>query len=156
MKQTVLVKLSSEWVGAYLQIFSDVIQGILHVKETDSERGYLMECIEQGAPFFFMVLEQASNELIGAIEIRNPLHRSQLYCWINEKWWGTGCFKDAMHQAAQAYFEKSRESTITACVDHDNVCSYRALKKVGFIEKGTLQGPHGLQYEMVLEQRYFL
>lgn len=152
MKQAVLVKLSPKWIDAYLQRFSDEVQAVLHVKGIGSERAYLVQRIKEEVPFFFVLLDQLSKEVMGAIEIRHPTHRSQLYCWINERWWGTGRFKSAMLQAAHFYFEKSGESTITACVDCENVRSYYALKKVGFLEKGIAQGPHGLQYEMILEK----
>jgi RimJ/RimL family protein N-acetyltransferase len=89
--------------------------------------------------------------LIGALEIRDPACRSQLYCWINERWWGNGYFQQAVMLAAIHYFTQTNEQTISACIDIDNMRSYHAFIKAGFVTQRIRFN----QYEMLLSRSYF-
>src|SRR5579872_4418621 len=140
--------LSREVIDAYLEKFSSTIQTLLHVSDVQSERQYLMaRCAQQS--FFYTITHREHGAVIGAIEIRNPGHISQLYCWINEQFWGCGYFKQALRLAVREYAAQTHEMMISACVDTTNARSLAALQAAGFKKKGTRNGPHGMQ--MVLE-----
>ena len=149
MNNLTLCLLTYEWIEPYLQQFSPIVQRLLKVKEKRSECQYLIERISQQVSFFF-VLVLNHTQLIGALEIRDPACRSQLYCWLNEQWWGTGYFQQAIKEASTYYFVQTDESYISACIDIDNTRSFRALVKAGFIQKAIRFN----QYEMILLRNY--
>lgn len=144
--------LSERHSAAYMDAFSESVRVPLHVQSIESEELYLKNRLAQKAPFFFAVIVKNTNQLIGAIEIRDACHRSQLYCWINEKWWGSGVFQNAMQLAAQCYFTQTNEAVISARVDYSNARSVHALEKVGFTVEGTAPGPREKQYALHLER----
>lgn len=139
----------------YERLFTPRVRASLHVSSPAAERIYIKERIAQhetGTTFLFGVF--CDDELIGAIEIRDAsTSRGQLYCWLNEEFWGNGYFQKALALAASFYFEHTNERYITAHVDCDNVRSYRALKKAGFADAGYVVGPHGKQYELLLRRK---
>lgn len=135
----------------YERIFTPLVQEALHVSSAAAERIYIKERIE-GTTFLFGVL--LDNMLIGALEIRDAsTSRGQLYCWLNESFWGNGYFQKALSLAAAFYFNHTNERYITAHVDCNNLRSYRALKKAGFADAGYVAGPHGKQYELLLRRK---
>ena len=148
----------------YERIFTPLVQEVLHVSSAQAERIYIKERID-GTTFLFGVfcvlrqaqdesVERSENILIGALEIRNPsTSRGQLYCWLNEQFWGNGYFQKALHLAASFYFNHTHERYITAHVDCANLRSYRALKKAGFADAGYVMGPHGRQYELIYRRK---
>jgi RimJ/RimL family protein N-acetyltransferase len=139
----------------YERIFTPLIQEALHVSSAAAERIYIKERIAyhaDGTTFLFGVF--LDNALIGALEIRNAsTSRGQLYCWLNESFWGNGYFQKALALAAACYFQHSNERYITAHVNCDNLRSYHALKKAGFADAGYVAGPHGRQYELLLRRK---
>lgn len=135
-----------------MTVYSPAVQKILGVQMIQSERDYLNARIAQKVPFFYVIKENATDALIGAIEIRDPATRSQLYCWLNEAWWGSGRFQQAIKLAAQNYFSQIDEGMITAHVDCDNLRSLRALEKAGFESQGTVGGHAIKQFRMVLKR----
>jgi RimJ/RimL family protein N-acetyltransferase len=143
-------------VEAYLTVFSPEIRAALGVTSVEVERIYIYEELakqEQGRTFFFGIVDSATKVIVGAIEIRNKIeHAGQLYCWLHERYWGTGVFQDALSIATYWYFLYTQESYITARVNVSNKRSYRALKKCGFIDSGIIQSRVSLQYEMVFRR----
>lgn len=141
----------------YLEQFSLNVQSILRVASLEQEQIYFRERIakqEQGLTYFFGILEKETNNLCGALEIRNPQeHRGQLYCWLNELYWGKGYLQEAIALASEYYFGKTKEKFITAFVDESNKRSYWALKKAGFADLSKIPGAHGMQYELVLRNK---
>jgi len=139
----------------YERLFTPCIQTLLHVSCPAAERIYIKERIAHhadGTTFLFGILFE--HNLIGALEIRDAsTSRGQLYCWLNERFWGNGYFQKALEMAASFYFHNTNERYITAHVDCDNMRSYRALKKAGFADAGLLNGPHGRQYELIYRKR---
>ena len=144
--------LSERHSAAYMDAFSESVRAPLHVQSIESEELYLKDRLAQKAPFFFVIIVKKTNQLIGAIEIRDACYRSQLYCWINEKWWGSGVFQTAMQLAAHSYFEQTNEAVISARVDYSNARSVHALEKVGFTVEGIAPGPREKQYALHLER----
>ncbi len=140
----------------YERLFTPRVQESLHVSSSTIERIYIKERIaqhEDGATFLFGIF--CDEQLIGAIEIRSAqTSRGQLYCWLNEQFWGNGYFQKALHLAASFYFNHAHERYITAHVDCTNLRSYRALKKAGFADAGFVQGPHGRQFELIYRQKF--
>lgn len=151
-----LKPLKESFFTDYLKMFSPKVRELLHVVEQESELEYLQDRLEkqkEGKIFFYCVFENKENTLIGAIEIRNPQETdSQLYSWINEKYWGTGMYQEALSLVSEEYFEKTDEKYYNANVDVENMRSYKALKKHGFIDIGISKGPHGKQYKLILRK----
>ncbi len=148
-----LEPLQAQHIAHYLQMFSPKVRALLRVKALSFERQY-PEQKTSGDSFFYVIKEGTTGIVIGAIEIRAPIYRSQLYCWINECWWGAGYFQEAMQLAARAYFIQTNADTLSARVDCDNLRSYHALKKAGFTSDGMVDGPAGKQFSLVLKREY--
>jgi RimJ/RimL family protein N-acetyltransferase len=146
-----LYPLASEHINSYLHHYSSLVQTILHVSDRTQEMYYLQLKIKEEA-FFYGIAQKASSTIIGAIEIRNPVYRSQLYCWLNEQYWGNGYFQEAIQLAANEYFQQSTYSSITARVDCKNRRSVAALKKAGFQGQKVVPGAYGMQIELILKK----
>lgn len=148
--------LSEKHVSSYLSAFSQVVQLFVHASGEQAERAYLQERLIKQAnkkTFFYCILDERES-CIGAIEIRDKEeYPGQLYCWLNERYWGTGIFQQAMVFAAQDYFKNTHFLFFMAHVDKDNKRSYRALKKCGFTDVGMTNGSRGLQYQLVLRKK---
>lgn len=156
----VLLELLKEThIEDYLSSFSRAVQSIVGVSDSFQEQDYLKERIEKqqiGKTFFYCILDPEKKQCIGAIEIRDKQeYPGQLYCWLNEQYWGTGVFAYAMRAAAQDYFSHTDEPFFTAHVNKNNKRSYRALKKCGFADTGIYNGPWGKQYQLMLRNKYF-
>ena len=149
-KSVVLKELNESFFEKYISMFSEKIQNILDVSSQSSERLYLemqMKKVKTMDTFFLCIFEKETNNFVGAIEIRNPSYRSQLYNWIHEKYWGNGYYQEALLLALKFYFEKyPDQEKVTARVDVTNPRSYNALLKAGFKEIAKRKGPRGDQY----------
>jgi len=156
-KLVTLKPLHESFFPQYLKMFSPKVRDLLHVSSKDSEITYLEDRLKKqkkGETFFFCIFENKTNKLIGAIEIRNPKETdSQLYSWLNEKYWGTGIYQEALALLSKKYFTETDEKMYRAKVDISNLRSYKALKKHGFIDIGLKKGPHGKQYILVLPKK---
>ncbi len=148
----ILEQLRSDHIQEYLQQFSQTIQSMLRVDTISSERDYLEQQCACDNQFFYIIRERSTRCLIGAIEIRNGGYRSQLYCWLNEHWWGAGYFQEAISYMLYLYFALTNQEAIFARVDQDNSRSYHALKKAGFLSRGLVDGPYGKQYELTFRR----
>src|SRR3989344_581558 len=78
-KSLVLQELHIDFINKYLQALSPTVCKILAIKT-----------VEHCHTFFLCIFEEITQLLIGAIEIRSKVYRSQLYNWINEAFWGNG------------------------------------------------------------------
>jgi RimJ/RimL family protein N-acetyltransferase len=149
--------LKKEYIDDYIEEFSPQIRSLVHVDSQEAERAYLMAELEkqqQGKTMFYVIFDNETEQLIGAIEIRDPYEsRGQLYCWINERYWKTGRFREAITLATKEYFTLTGRFFVNALVDVTNERSYHALKKVGFADVGIMQGPFGKQYELILRKK---
>ena len=121
------------------------------MQDAESERCYLNARIEQQVQFFYVI--QCNDQIIGAIEIRDPGHTSQLYCWVNEQYWGTGCFQEAMRLVLGKYKNQTNEEIISACIDQTNKRSIHALEKIGFKKIRARMGPFGTQVVLHLHMK---
>lgn len=154
--ELVLDELKFHYISSYLNSFVEPVRTRLHVPTLEAEHAYLLErlpMIEQKRTFFYVLLTPLQHACIGAIEIRGQEHPGQLYCWIHPDFWGKNYFARALESAAQLYFTISGALYFTAHVDVDNMRSYYALKKCGFADYRTTQGPYTKQYELVLRNR---
>lgn len=148
--RVVLYPLASEHIEVYLTNYSACVQKLLYVHDLFYERAYLQERLNDKDAFFYVIFAKLHHTFLGAIEIRTPFYRSQLYCWLNERYWGKGYFQEAMLLVAEQYFQASGEHCIMARIDCTNRRSFQALKKVGFEQIALVQGSYGPQYEMIL------
>jgi len=156
-KLVTLKPLRESYFPQYVKMFSPKVRDLLHVSSQESEITYLYDRLEKqkvGHTFFYCVFENKENKLIGAIEIRNPQETdSQLYSWLNEAYWGTGMYQEALQLLSKIYFQETNELFYRANVDISNIRSYKALKKHGFIDFGLKKGAHGKQYILVFKRK---
>jgi len=156
-KLVTLKPLEDSFFPQYVKMFSPKVRALLHVSSQESEIEYLQHRIgkqKKGETFFYCIFDNKENKLIGAIEIRNPQEASsQLYSWLNEAYWGTGMYQEALTLLSREYFNKTEEHFYRADVDVDNKRSYHALKKHGFIDVGIGKGPHGKQYRLIFRKK---
>ena len=149
--------LEKSFFPQYLKMFSPKVREFLHISSHESEIEYLQDRIEKqkmGETFFYCIFDNKKNQLIGAIEIRNPQEASsQLYSWLNEKYWGTNRYQEALALLSEEYFDKTEENLYSANVYVENKRSYHALKKHGFIDIGVAKGPHGKQYKLIFRKK---
>jgi RimJ/RimL family protein N-acetyltransferase len=154
-----LVPLELSLIDRYLGALSPRVADLLHISCLEQEKQYIMPYCEKNLMWpFFVILESAEGNAIGGIQIRSPeISVGQLYCWINEQYWGKGHFRAALIQACRTFFtHNSEESLITAHVEVTNERSYYALKKVSFCDKGIRLGSYGPEYELVLLKKFFM
>lgn len=142
--------LQSHYIANYLRNFSAAVQHILNVHSLESEKQYLEHQLwaqEKGYTHFYCLFDRLTEQVMGAIEIRNPIqHPGQLYCWLHENYWSKGLLGEGMVPVAHDYFARSENSFFNAHVHHENKRSYHALKKCGFADEGMYDGPWGLQH----------
>ncbi len=154
---TVVLKLLKyQYIQTYLHMFSATVCGLLHVDDLASEYDYLQHIIDkqQGKTLFYCIFLKVVDQLIGGLAIRDSrVFASQLYCWLNEQFWGRGYLQEAMPLAMNAYFSFFNESYVRANVDIDNMRSYYALKKCGFVDFGMSKGPRGKQYILIFRRK---
>jgi len=152
-----LKPLEESFFTQYIVMFSPKVRELLHVSSQESEVEYLRDRIEKqkrGQIFFYCIFENETDSLIGAIEIRNLQETdSQLYSWLNEAYWGTGMYQEALKLVSREYFDETQEKFYSANVDVANLRSYKALKKHGFIDTGLKKGPQGKQYTLILRNK---
>lgn len=174
--------LDKSYFQDYASMFSAKVKELLHVVHDESEIKYLDTRLENNS-FFYCIFLNTEKKLIGAIEIRDLSESDgQLYSWVNENYWGSGAYQEALYLISKKYFEdcdlenqgtgstsfsdkvniccdKSASKNnikckyYTANVDIENLRSYYALKKFGFIDYGIKNGPYGTQYKLLLVKR---
>jgi RimJ/RimL family protein N-acetyltransferase len=197
--------LDKSYFQDYASMFSEKVKEFLHVQHDESEIEYLENRLENKSFFYCIFLNEKvdgkgkerrdisgkdthlkfgdidqnnkAGKLIGAIEIRELTESDgQLYSWINENYWGSGAYQEALKLISKKYFETCnlkntcagsigcdnngnfgsssngnvRCKYYTANVDAENLRSYYALKKFGFIDSGIKNGPYGPQYKLLL------
>jgi len=152
-----LQELDESFFSDYMSAFSPRVRKALRVKHKMSELEYLRKRLEkqkEGKTIFFCIFDNATDRLIGALEIRSQEETgSQLYSWLHEDFWATGRYQEALRIASQEYFRRTNELFFYAHVDAGNKRSYRALKKNGFSDIGTHSGPYGRQYQLILRKK---
>lgn len=146
--------LDKSYFQDYSKMFSETVKKFLHVQHDESEIKYLETRLENKS-FFYCIFLNSENKLVGAIEIRELTESDgQLYSWVNENYWGSGAYQEALNLISRKYFEVNPECKYyTANVDAENLRSYYALKKYGFIDSGIKNGPYGLQYKLLLVKK---
>jgi len=153
----VLRPLHRRYFKSYIAALSPYVRARLHLHDISSELAYLHTCIAKmhlGQTFFYLIFDRKSDYLIGALEIRDHSNGSgQLYSWINDQYWGTGHFKEALLRVSHLYFVMTGMPFFSARVDVTNQRSHHALTKCGFAQAGIHQGPRGKQYELILRRR---
>ena len=156
-KRVYLQELQKTFFSAYIAAFSPRVRTLLHVSRVQSELDYVrarLKKLKAGTTVFFCIFDQGTNQLIGALEIRDPAEcASQLYSWLHEDYWGTGRYQEALSLATEEYFLRSNKPFFYAHVDVSNKRSYHALKKQGFADIGFFDGPYGKQYQLIMRRK---
>lgn len=149
--------LAEQHITDYLRMFSNTVRALLHVQSLESEYEYLHACIKkmrEGLTHFYCLFNVGDDQLIGAIEIRSyQENRGQLYSWLNEQYWGSGYYQEALGLVAACYFEQTARTFFSVHIDVENKRSYRALKKCGGAHIGICHGAYGKQYQMIIRRR---
>lgn len=143
-------------IASYLEAFVPIVQHGLHVSSVQAEHAYLVDRltkIKERKTLFFIIFEKVNNVCIGAIEIRGREHSGQLYCWLHPRYWGKKFFRESLMLASRVYFSLTNALYFTARVDIDNIRSYKALKKCGFVDYQLVEGAYGKQFELLLRKR---
>ena len=156
-KNVYLQELQKTFFSDYIAAFSPRVRTLLHVAHVQSELDYVcarLEKLKAGLTFFVCIFDQNTDQLIGALEIRDSTEcASQLYSWLHEDYWGTGRYQEALSLATDEYFLQNDKLFFNAHVDVSNKRSYYALKKQGFADIGFFDGPYGKQYKLVMRRR---
>ena len=152
--------LDKSYFQDYANMFSETVKKFLHVQDSESEVKYLENRLENKSFFYCIFLngqldaqeKLTESKLVGAIEIRDLSESDgQLYSWVNENYWGSGAYQEALELISKKYFDVNPGCKYyTANVDTENLRSYYALKKFGFIDSGIKNGPYGMQYKLLL------
>jgi hypothetical protein len=88
--------LDKSYFQGYMSMFSETVKKFLHVKHDESEIKYLETRLENKS-FFYCIFLNTENKLVGAIEIRDLSESDgQLYSWVNENYWGSGAYQEAL------------------------------------------------------------
>lgn len=153
---TIIIRpLHESYFNQYLLMLSPVVQQALHVTDMRSELSYLHDSLQKMArkeTFFYCIFNRATEQLIGAIEIRQYAN-GQLYSWLNECFWGKGFFQEALNLVSRCYFQATGNLFFNVRVDVSNKRSYKALKKSGAADIGFYNGPRGKQFELILRKK---
>ena len=159
-KIVTLKKLREEYFIDFHNMFSikvrDLFESPKHItlNYTINILRYVMDLNDKGETLYYCVFDNKDNRLIGAIEVRekNDIDPGQLGCWINENYWGSGRIQEAYKLIAQTYFSvKPQETSFNAHVRTWNIRSYKAMKKFGFTDVGTVKASDGKADRHVLE-----
>ena len=126
----------------YHAMFSQKVREILGLsltaqfEETEQYLQDVLSGLEKSNALFYCIFNNTDNRLIGAVEIREKDHpQGQLGCWLNEHYWGTGRFQEALDLVIPIFFKENKEiDSFNALVVCDNQRSYHALIKYGFEE----------------------
>lgn len=159
-KLVTLKKLREEYFIDFHNMFSSKVRELFespkHITLDYTIRilRYIMELNDKGETLYYCIFDNKDNRLIGAIEVRekNDIDPGQMGCWINENYWGGGRIQEAYKLIGQTYFNlKPQEKSFDAHVRVWNIRSYKAMKKFGFIDVGTVKASDGKADRKVLE-----
>ncbi|MFC1842239.1 GNAT family N-acetyltransferase [Candidatus Dependentiae bacterium] len=156
-QKVTLKPLCKEYFADYHHMFSPTVRKILGLPEMatlQDTQNFLkakVTEIKRGKTFFYCIFDNADKTLIGAIEIREPgYHEGQLGAWINENYWGQGCYQEALGLILKSYFEATDEASVNAHVKVENARSLKAHQKYGFEVIREFDKNRQKHYEMVI------
>ena len=120
----------------YHKMFSTTVRQALGLRQKTSLKetiNFLDEIItDPKHKKIFCIFDNETQNLIGSTVIRSEDHpRGQLGSWVNEKFWGSGKYQEALSLVLQVYFKTN--NSIFAFVRITNKRSLYAHQKVGFI-----------------------
>lgn len=155
-ERVTLKELSIDHIESYMRMFSSTVKQLLHVDSTICERSYIEYCIQQHMQrryFCFTIFDNHEQILIGSLFLKSPHdYKGQLESWINEDYWGSGRYQESLALITREYFDRSTVSLITAHVYTDNMRSYKAHKKFGFMDIALIDGAYGKQYVLAYKR----
>ena len=155
--RVVLRALNPLFFADYLKMFSKTVRSFLGITDIQSERLYLKshyEQVQENKLIFFCIFSKKTEQFMGAVEIRPPHYKSQLYNWLNEQFWSHGFMQESLTLATHYYFMLHPDSSgITACVNISNIKSIAALERFGFEKLLQGKGPREDQIHMILKNK---
>lgn len=94
----------------------------------------------------FLITETATRRPIGSTTLANFEWRHGCvemgFTWLDRSAWGQGCNEDSKLVLLRHCFENLRLHRVEFQVDHRNVRSIAALRRLGFVYEGTHRGRH--------------
>lgn len=102
---------------------------------------FVTQCVtawEAGSAFPYVLVDQASGELLGMLEVRPDGHCAEVGYVLARRHWGKGLMPEALGCVVNLAFSTLRFSSIEATCDVENRASARALEKSGFVRQGRL------------------
>jgi RimJ/RimL family protein N-acetyltransferase len=134
-----LKTLHEDHFQSYHDMLSSIIKEAIGIPKEqtfeETERFLKKKLIEiaNNTILFYCVFDNKKNELIGAIELREPgFFNGQLGGWINENYWGGGRYQEALDLLIQKYFASTDQHVVNAYIKKRNTRSLNAHEKYGF------------------------
>jgi RimJ/RimL family protein N-acetyltransferase len=147
-KKITLRLLDSKYFEEYHRMFSKIVRVALGLPETatlEETKTFLtkkFEDLKNGEKsknnnfeykVFYCIFDNSDKKLIGAIEIRELGNKDgQLGTWLNENYWGSGRYQEALDLILKNYFKFHDFDSLNAYVRVVNIRSLKAHQKYGF------------------------
>jgi RimJ/RimL family protein N-acetyltransferase len=131
-----LKPLQEAYFKDYHEMFSTTVRNALGLPSKSSIKNtitFLKEIItDPKHKKIFCIFDNETQKLIGSIVIRSKDHHNgQIGSWVNENFWGSGKFQEALTLVLQMHFKAN--DSISAFVKVINKRSLCAHQKAGFI-----------------------
>jgi len=155
-----LKQLSPEHFESYHTMFSPIVReavGIPKEQTLEETKKFLAKKvaeIQENKALFYCIFDNATNLLIGSIEMREPgFENGQLGCWINEYYWGHNRYQEALDLLLKEYFKKAGFDEVNVYIKQENIRSVKAHQKYGFTIVREFEKDGTLFYELIIKNR---
>lgn len=101
---------------------------------------YAIAAVEKGHECNWVIIERASEQLVGTIGLRLQGHRVELGYALARRHWGKGFATEAAAAIVDWALGRPEIHRVWAVCDVDNVASARVLEKIGMRREGRLAG----------------
>jgi len=140
--------ISLDYTQEYFCMLSKTVQNMINVSSPatlENTKKFLQKRYNlylKNKIIFYFIFDNKNNNLIGKIEIRNNKNKKgHLGSWINENYWGSGRYKEALNLISKLYFFNTKTQFYTAQIHEENLRSLHAHLKYKFklLKKFTLR-----------------
>jgi RimJ/RimL family protein N-acetyltransferase len=106
----------------------------------DETEAYVRACIRAENARIYMLVERATDQIMGALDLRKTGHARLDYgCVLMRRRWGQGLMTEAVAEVADWALRQPSIWRIGAVADVENVASIRVMEKAGFQREGLLR-----------------
>ncbi len=146
-KLVTLKPLQEKFFEEYHRMFSPIVRQALGLPPTcdmqETIKYLQVALVDKHHHMVYCIFENKTNKLIGGIVIRSKEHpNGQLGSWLNEHFWGSGRYQEALYLTLKKYFEETQDNSIFAFVTEENKRSLKAHQKFGFVVAKKLDNDH--------------